>query len=95
MIELPLEEFERLHEEVRTLRSLLKLSLREIMTDETAQITQLQQQQSLFTQALKAMLEGRWVGENSVEAYLYALDPSMVDTIDYDIPVTESGESNP
>ena len=65
------------------------------MTDETAQITQLQQQQSLFTQALKAMLEGRWVGENSVEAFLYALDPSMVDTIDYDIPVTESGESNP
>jgi len=65
------------------------------MTDESALITQLQQQQSLFTQALKAMLEGRWVGENSVEAYLYALDPSMVDTIDYDIPVTESGESNP
>jgi len=66
------------------------------MTDEeNALITQLQQQQSLFTQALKAMLEGRWVGENSVEAYLYALDPSMVDTIDYDIPVTESGESNP
>ena len=67
-----------------------------VMTEETnAQINQLQTQQGLFTQALKAMLEGRWVGENSVEAYLYALDPSMVDTIDYDIPVTESGESNP
>ena len=85
MIELPLEEFEHLHSEIRRLK----------MTDESALITQLQQQQSLFTQALKAMLEGRWVGENSVEAYLYALDPSMVDTIDYDIPVTESGESNP
>jgi hypothetical protein len=48
----------------------------------------------LFTQALKAMLEGRWVGENSVEAYLYALDPSMVDTLDLDIPVTESAEEN-
>ena len=64
-------------------------------TEENAQITQLQQQQSLFTQALKAMLEGRWVGENSVEAFLYALDPNMIDTLDFDIPVTESGEENP
>ena len=63
------------------------------MTEESAEITQLQQQQSLFTQALKAMLEGRWVGENSVEAFLYALDPNMVDTIDYDIPITESSEN--
>lgn len=58
-------------------------------------ITQLQQQQMLFTQALKAMLEGRWVGENSVEAYLYALDPQFIDTLDLDIPITESGENNP
>jgi hypothetical protein len=62
--------------------------------EENAQITQLQTQQMLFTQALKAMLEGRWVGEASVEAYLYALDPSMVDTLDLDIPVTESSEEN-
>jgi len=64
------------------------------MTEESAEINQLQTQQMLFTQALKAMLEGRWVGENSVEAYLYALDPSMVDTLDLDIPVTESAEEN-
>jgi len=62
------------------------------MTDTSPEITQLQQQQMLFTQALKAMLEGRWVGENSVEAYLYALDPQFIDTLDYDIPVTESSE---
>jgi hypothetical protein len=61
--------------------------------EEGAQINQLQTQQSLFTAALKAMLEGRWVGENSVEAYLYALDPNMIDTIDYDIPITESSEN--
>ena len=63
------------------------------MTEESAEITQLQNQQSLFTQALKAMLEGRWVGENSVEAFLYALDPNMIDTLDYDIPITESSEN--
>jgi hypothetical protein len=61
--------------------------------EEDAQINQLQTQQSLFTAALKAMLEGRWVGENSVEAHLYALDPNMIDTIDYDIPITESSEN--
>jgi len=64
------------------------------MTEESAEINQLQTQQMLFTQALKAMLEGRWVGENSVEAYLYALDPSMIDTLDLDIPITESAEEN-
>ena len=62
------------------------------MTEQNAEINQLQTQQMLFTQALKAMLEGRWVGENSVEAYLYALDPNMVDTLDLDIPITESSE---
>jgi len=58
------------------------------MTDE--QITQLQNQQSLFTQALKAALEGKWTGEGSVEAFLYALDPNMTGTLQLDIPVTES-----
>jgi len=62
------------------------------VTEQNAEINQLQTQQMLFTQALKAMLEGRWVGENSVEAYLYALDPNMVDTLDLDIPITESSE---
>jgi hypothetical protein len=54
------------------------------------EITQLQQQQALFTQALKAMLEGQWVGANSVEAFLYALDPHMTGTLELDIPVTTS-----
>jgi hypothetical protein len=58
--------------------------------DEEAQITQLQQQQALFTQALRAMLEGRWTGDSSVEAYLYALDPNMQGTLALDTPVTES-----
>jgi hypothetical protein len=62
------------------------------MTDESeAQITQLQQQQALFTQALRAMLEGAWKGgASTVEAYLYALDPNFQGNIDFDIPVTES-----
>lgn len=59
------------------------------MTD--AAINQLQQQQALFTQALKAMLEGQWTGSaTSVEAYLYALDPSFQGALTLDIPVTES-----
>lgn len=53
-------------------------------------VTQLQQQQALFTQSLKAMLEGRWTGENSVEAFLYALDPNMTGTLALDPPVPES-----
>ena len=35
-------------------------------SDTAAQINQLQQQQSLFTQALAAMLQGKWNGEASV-----------------------------
>jgi hypothetical protein len=56
-----------------------------------AAITQLQQQQALFTQALKAMLEGDWAGgATTVEAYLYALDPSMQGTLALDVPVSQS-----
>ena len=59
--------------------------------DNDALITQLQQQQALFTQALRAMLEGQWRGgPDSVEAYLYALDPAFQGTLDFDIPITES-----
>jgi len=54
------------------------------------QINQLQTQQAIFTQALKAAVEGRWTGEASVEAYLYALDPNMLGTITPDVPITES-----
>ena len=58
--------------------------------DQAAQITQLQQQQGLFTQALKAAVEGRWVGADSVEAFLYALDPTMQGGVTPDPPVTDS-----
>ena len=64
------------------------------MSETVAEITQLQQQQALFTQALLAMLEGRWVGENSVEAIYFALNPNAIGTdLDYDIPVLESAEN--
>jgi len=58
--------------------------------DQTAQITVLQQQQGLFTQALKAAVEGHWTGAGSVEAFLYALDPNMQGTVTPDVPITES-----
>jgi len=58
--------------------------------DQTAQINQLQTQQMLFTQALKAAVEGRWLGADSVEAYLYALDPNMQGTLTPDPPVLDS-----
>jgi hypothetical protein len=60
-------------------------------TDDTsAQITQLQQQQSLFTQALAAAIQGKWTGEGSVEAYVYALNPHLTGTLVVDPPITES-----
>lgn len=37
------------------------------------------------------MLEGHWDGGvNTVEAYLYALDPNMTGTLALDTPVTAS-----
>ena len=49
------------------------------MTDEEIQaiIAQLQQQQSLQSAALKAALEARWTGEDSVDAYVQALTPGI------------------
>lgn len=67
--------------------------------DQAAQITQLQAQQSLFTQALKAALEGRWTGADggadSVEAYLYALYPPYQGQTAPDPPVLESEHDDP
>lgn len=54
--------------------------------DATAQIAQLQQQQALLTRALRAAVEGRWRGEDSVEAYLYALDPGLQGQVQPDPP---------
>jgi len=42
-----------------------------------AAIQQLQQQQSLQSAALKAALEARWTGEDSVDAYVQALTPGI------------------
>ena len=58
--------------------------------DQGAQITQLQSQQALFTQALAAAVSGKWTGAGSVEAFLYALDPNLQGHITPDPPVTES-----
>lgn len=58
--------------------------------DTNALITQLQQQQALFTQALRAQLEGKWTGEGSAEAFLYALDPGFQGGLTLDTPVTHS-----
>ena len=41
--------------------------------DLLAQLQQLQQQQALQSNALKAALEARWTGEDSVDAYVNAL----------------------
>jgi hypothetical protein len=60
------------------------------MTDEDLEvtITQLQQQVELMTQALIAMLEGKWVGAPpSAEAYLYALNPWLQGKLKLDPPV--------
>jgi hypothetical protein len=50
------------------------------VTDEEleAAIKVLQEQQSLQSSALKAALEARWTGEDSVDAYVKALTPGIV-----------------
>lgn len=53
-------------------------------------ITQLENQQMLQTRALTAALEGKWTGAESVEAFLYALDPGLEGTITPDPPVLSS-----
>jgi hypothetical protein len=63
--------------------------------DLNTQITQLQQQQAIFTKIIAQQLQGKWTGENSAEAWLYALDPSIQGTLDLDIPIVESEYENP
>jgi hypothetical protein len=62
---------------------------------EQDQITQLQTQQGLQTQAFINALEGRWAGANSVEAILYALNPGLEGTLTPDPPVIQSEYENP
>ena len=53
-----------------------------------ARLTQLENQQALVTQALIAALQGQWVGAPpSVEAFLYALNPTLQGTLTLDPPV--------
>lgn len=57
------------------------------MSDEDqAAITQLQTQQMYLTRAMQAACEGRWQGENSVEAWLYAIDPGLQGQVQTDPP---------
>lgn len=58
--------------------------------DTAAAIAQLQAQQALFTQIVAAQLQGRWIGADSAEALLYALNPNLTGTLELDPPVTES-----
>jgi hypothetical protein len=53
-------------------------------------IHQLQQQQALTVQALAALIQGRSVGADSMEAFLYAIDPGLQGTLALDPPVAES-----
>ena len=58
--------------------------------DMQAAITQLQAQQALTVAGLAQLLQGRSIGENSLEAYLYAIDPALTGTLSLDPPVPES-----
>ena len=55
------------------------------------EVAQLQDQQSLLTQALAAMLQGQWCGAPpSTQAFVSALDPSL--SVDCSAPVLESDQ---
>jgi hypothetical protein len=60
------------------------------MTETDNAIHQLQQQQALTVQALAALIQGRSVGADSMEAFLYAIDPGLQGTLTLDPPVAES-----
>ena len=44
------------------------------------QIAQLQAQQAAQTNALRAALEGRWTGADSLDAWVQSLDPTLETT---------------
>jgi N-acetyl-anhydromuramyl-L-alanine amidase AmpD len=48
------------------------------MISAEAQFNQLAEQQAAITRALAALADGRWTGEDSVEAWLLALDPTFL-----------------
>ncbi len=55
--------------------------------DLSGRLTTLENQQGLITAALAAALEGRWTGADSVEAFLYALNPTLQGTLELNPPV--------
>lgn len=62
----------------------------------SVQINQLQQQQAIFTQIVKEMLQGKWSGgADTAEGLLYALDPNMTGTLVLDTPVVHSEATEP
>jgi N-acetyl-anhydromuramyl-L-alanine amidase AmpD len=54
-----------------------------------AQLRQLSEQQAAITRALAAMAEGRWTGEDSVEAWLIALNPTFQGKLTPRLPLRE------
>jgi len=46
--------------------------------------------QAIFTQIVAQQLQGKWTGDGSAEALLYALDPNLTGTLALDPPITES-----
>jgi hypothetical protein len=62
--------------------------------EQDARINTLEQQQALLTQCLAAALQGQWVGAPpSVEAYLYAINPTLRGTLTLDPPVVPGVET--
>jgi hypothetical protein len=46
----------------------------------------LERQQAYLTQALAAAVQGKWTGDGSVEAYLYAINPGLQGTLTLNPP---------
>lgn len=56
--------------------------------EENARLTTLERQQAYMTNALTAALQGQWVGgADTVEGWLYAINPALQGTLELDPPV--------
>jgi hypothetical protein len=58
----------------------------------TNELRLLQRQQALQTRAIRAYIEGRVVGADSAEAWLYALDPSLQGQLNPKVPRWAEGQ---
>jgi hypothetical protein len=86
-----LPESERAIEDVRGLciARAATHSWRYSTVDEETFMTELrllQRQQAMQTRAIRAYVEGRIVGEDSAEAWLYALDPTLQGRLEPKVP---------